>query len=260
MRAHNPAGKTFPPGEERFFARPHDGHGENGAHRGPDRLEGKRVGAVAHEDDTLCAHCVHGAQNGAQIAGIADPVERHPDLAGGGFYGFKPHCLLLENTDNHLRIVTFGDGRQHLFADDENKTAGCDGARGQPLHRLIAAPRFGIEKRADRPAGIERVDHQLLSLGNEGVFAVAILLLRQRANVLDDRIGEAGDFLHLTRPAPLVVMSAHDATQRENSEVDRARPADFSRMISSPDSTRPPSPANVSRIRAWMAKKDARME
>jgi len=35
------------------------------------------------------------------------------------------------------------------------------------------------------------------------------------------------------------------ATQRENSEVESALPADFSRMINSPDSTLPPMPAKV---------------
>ena len=52
----------------------------------------------------------------------------------------------------------------------------------------------------------------------------------------------------------------HSATQRENSEVDSTRPADFSRMTSSPDSTRPPMPAKVSRISVWIAKNEARIE
>ncbi|TWH30803.1 hypothetical protein L611_000300000980 [Aminobacter sp. J15] len=52
----------------------------------------------------------------------------------------------------------------------------------------------------------------------------------------------------------------HSATQRENNEVDSTRPADFSRMTSSPDSTRPPIPAKVSRISVWIAKNEARIE
>ena len=65
----------------------------------------------------------------------------------------------------------------------------------------------------------------------------------------------------LTWPgAPLARCSLIAAIQRENSEVDSARPAAFSRMTSSPDSTVPPMPAKVSRISAWMAKKEARIE
>ena len=63
----------------------------------------------------------------------------------------------------------------------------------------------------------------------------------------------------LTRPT-MRVSASSQATQRENSEVDSARPADFSRMTSSPDSTVPPMPAKASRISAWMAKKEARIE
>ena len=39
-----------------------------------------------------------------------------------------------------------------------------------------------------------------------------------------------------------------------------ARPAAFSRITSSPDSTVPPIPAKTSRISAWIAKNDARIE
>ena len=75
----------------------------------------------------------------------------------------------------------------------------------------------------------------------------------------DDRVGEAGHLLHLPDAAALA-LETHAATQRENSEVDSARPADFSRMTSSPDSMRPPMPAKVSRISAWIAKNEARIE
>ena len=61
-------------------------------------------------------------------------------------------------------------------------------------------------------------------------------------------------------PGAAGAMFAHAAIHREKSEVESARPADFSRMISSPDSTVPPMPAKLSRMSAWMAKNDARME
>src|SRR5690606_1132727 len=105
---------------------------------------------------------------------------------------------------------------------------------------------------------IQRIDDELQPFGKERVLLVAEFLLRQRADVLDDRVGEAGDFLHLADAPDFI--AAHLATQRENKEVESARPADFSRITSSPDSIRPPMPANVSRISAWIAKNDERME
>ena len=60
---------------------------------------------------------------------------------------------------------------------------------------------FGEDQRPDRPAEIERVDDQLQPLGHEGVLLVAEFLQRQRLDVLDQRIGEAGDFLDLARRA-----------------------------------------------------------
>ncbi len=177
---------------------------------------------------------------------------------------FSGSKFLREDADHHLRIVATGDGDQHLFRNFEHRAAGGDRARGDLFHRRIAAPGLGEDQRPDRPAKIERVDDQLQSLGHEGVLLVAKFLLRQRLDVLDQRVGEAGDFLHLPRCAgvPLVHsgLPGIQATQRENSEVESARPADFSRMISSPDSTLPPMPAKVSRIKAWMAKKEARIE
>src|SRR5690606_36938354 len=102
---------------------------------------------------------------------------------------------------------------------------------------------------ADFPAEIERVDDQLQPLGHEGVVLIAEFLQRQRLDVLHQRIGQAGDFLDPADRAASF-MFAHLATHLEKSEVESARPADFSRMISSPDSTVPPMPAKVSRIRA----------
>ena len=94
-----------------------------------------------------------------------------------------------------------------------------------------------------------RVLDAALSRRPEGVLLVAELLERQRAYVLDERVGEAGDLLHLP-DAGMPFGRVHEATHRENREVESARPADCSRMMSSPDSTRPPMPAKLSRIRA----------
>jgi hypothetical protein len=158
---------------------------------------------------------------------------------------------LLEHADHRLRIVAPRDRRQHFLADDEDLRAARLGFRGDILDRLHAARRLGEDQRSNRPALVERVDDELQALGDEQLLLVARFLHVQRADRLHFRIGKAGDFLH----------AAHDcATQRENSEVERARPADFSRMTSSPDSTIPPSPMKVSSINSCMAKNDARIE
>ena len=174
---------------------------------------------------------------------------------------------LREDADDRLRIVAPGDGGQHLLRHFEHRAAGGDRARRDLFDRRVAARRLGEDQRPDRPAEVERVDDQLQPLGHEGVLLVAEFLQRQRLDVLDQRIGEAGDFLDLARRAAgalpahgVSLFGGHAAIQRENSEVDSARPADFSRMISSPDSTVPPMPAKVSRISAWMAKNEARIE
>src|SRR5690606_40013121 len=101
-----------------------------------------------------------------------------------------------------------------------------------------------------------RIDDQLQALGHESALLVAEFLQRQRADILYHGVAEAGDFLDAAGSTSL----GHFATQRENSEVESFRPADFSTITNSPDSTRPPMPANVSRIRACVAKNEARIE
>ncbi len=214
---------------------------------------------VADQDDAPCADRVDGADHGAEIAGVAHPVERHPDLVAARMNVLQRQVTLGEHADHHLRVVAPRDRRQHLFADlpapvppaatvraATFSTAGLPSADLANTSVLIDQPSSSASMTSFSPSAMK------------GVLLVAEFLQRQRLDVLDQRIGEAGDLLDLARRAGAVL--AHAATQRENSEVDSARPADFSRMTSSPDSTVPPMPANASRISAWIAKNDARME
>ncbi len=105
---------------------------------------------------------------------------------------------------------------------------------------------------------MERVDDQLQPFGEERMLLVAKFLQRQRLDVLDQRVGKAGDLLDLARGTR--ARGVHAASQRDNRDVDSARRADFSRMTNSPDSTVPPMPATVSRISAWIAKNEALIE
>ena len=117
----------------------------------------------------------------------------------------------------------------------------------------IALAGLGIDKRLDDPAEIERVDDEFQAFGQKHTLLVAELLQRQGSQILDDRVGQAGDFLDLAGPRDgaavlAVVMSGHLAPQRLNRDVERARPEDRSRRISSPDCTSPPRPVKASRI------------
>ena len=237
-----------------------DRHGEDRAHRGAHRFQRERIGRLADQDDALGADGIDGADDGAEIAGIAHPVERHPDVVVR-----RPDVAqAASGAAAKTPTTTCGLSRRVIAASTFSLTSSTVPPAATVRAATfstggIAARRLGEDQRADRPAEVERVDDQLQALGHEGVLLVAELLQRQRLDVLDQRIGEAGDFLDLARRAA-GAMFAHAAIQREKSEVESARPADFSRMTSSPDSTVPPMPAKVSRISAWMAKKEARIE
>jgi hypothetical protein len=162
---------------------------------------------------------------------------------------------LLEDADHHLRIVAPGDRRDHLLADLEDEPA-LRHRLGRHLFDLrLSLGRLGIDECLDLPTEIERIDHQFQPFRHEGMRLVAMLLLGKRTDILDDRIGEAGDLLHLANARRAVIASlfVHFGTQRLKSEVESALPGlapsrPPSRMMSSPDSTRPPRPRIVSRI------------
>ena len=136
---------------------------------------------------------------------------------------FSGRQLLGEDADHHLRIVAPGDGRQHLFADFQHRPPAAT-VRAATFS-TAGLPRAGLgeDQRPDRPAEIERVDDQLQSFGHEGVLLVAEFLQRQRLDVLDQRVGEAGDFLDLAgrAGAPVVVHVGHPARKQRG----RKRPA-----------------------------------
>ncbi|MNL41702.1 hypothetical protein D3C87_1641240 [compost metagenome] len=166
---------------------------------------------------------------------------------------------MFENADNHLRIVATGNRREDLFGNFQNKATICHRAGGGLLDQWLALGGLGINESADFPSEFQRVYDELQAFGHEDPGRFAVLLVGKRLDILDDRVGERGNFLHLpdlagTRLSEFV---CHWETQRLKSEVDRARPRALpsipvSRMTSSPDSTVPPAPRIVSRISSWM--------
>ena len=205
MRADDQSGKAVAPGEEGVLGGLGHRHGEDRAHRRPHRLDRERIGGFPDQDDAARADSVDGADDGAEVAGVANPVERHPDVAIAGAQLLQREELLGEDADHHLRIVAARDRHQHLLGNLEHGAAGRNGSGGNLFHRRIAAPRLGEDERADRPAEVEGVDDQLEPLGHEGILLVAEFLQRQRLDVLDQRIGEACDLLHLADDARIVV-------------------------------------------------------
>ena len=152
-----------------------------------------------------------------------------------------------------------GNGGEHLLADFEHQAAGGDGARRRLLDQRLALAGLGIDQRLDLPAGFKRIEHQFQPLGHEGAARFPILFLGERLDILDDRIGERGDLLHLPRTARAIMVFGitHHFVQRLKRDVESARAAwsamvGCSRMISSPDSTRPPMPRIVSIINSCM--------
>ena len=133
-------GKFLPPGKELRRRRSRNRNGEDRTHRGPHRLQRERVGGLADQDQPLGADRVDGADDGAEIAGVADTIERHPDIVAGRADVFQRQIFLGEHADHHLRIVAPRDRRQHLLADFEHQPAGRDRAGRGLLHRGIAEP------------------------------------------------------------------------------------------------------------------------
>jgi hypothetical protein len=165
-------------------------------HRCANSFHGERVCRVPDQNDTLRANGVGGAYDRADVAGVAGPVERDPDIVALGPDRRWRGPALFEDSHDHLRIVAPGDGAKHLFRHDQDIRPACKTAGRQCLDSLVALAGLRIDQRANGPAIVHRVDHEFHTLGDEGSGLVAMPLLLQKADILDDRVGEAGDFLH----------------------------------------------------------------
>ena len=171
-----------------------------------------------------------------RLPGIADAVERDPDAAPADRVGLGE--ALAEDAEDALRIVAPGDLLQDRARDLQHGAAGRLGVRAASAPTAASSScAGGVGERVDRPAAVDRVAHQLLALGDEQAGLVALLLLVQGADVLDQRIGEAGHLAEDAGPRDLGARCvAHRAVQRTKREVARCAPP-FSRSASSPAST-----------------------
>ena len=102
-------------------ARARQRHMEDRAHRRPHRLDRKRIDGVADEDDAVRADRIDGADDGAEIAGVADRLQRDPDVARGPADRRERRQPLLEDADHGLRVVAPRDLGEHRFADRDRR-------------------------------------------------------------------------------------------------------------------------------------------
>ena len=134
MRADDHARPALAPLQESFNAHACDRHVKQRAHGGAHRLDRPRIGGLADENDAFRAGAVGGADDGAEIAGITNPVKGDPQIPVLSADCLRLQPALAENADNHLRIVAAGNGGKHLFAGFQNERALCPGAGGHCLH------------------------------------------------------------------------------------------------------------------------------
>ena len=138
----------------------------------------------------LGADRVGGAHDGAEIAGIAHRFQRDPDVVAGRAGWHRRRVSRCSKTPS----TVCGLSRRLIFSSTASLTA----ITLPPLAWAVAASRCtsgwfadraGMDQRADRPAGLDRIGHQLQPLGEEQARFLAVLGERQPADFLDDRIG-----------------------------------------------------------------------
>src|SRR5690606_4292549 len=110
MGADDQSFKTFPPGEEFLLIGLRQRYCEERTHRRPYRLDRERIRAVAHKDHALGANGIRRADDRAEVAGIANPVQRHIDVARRWPDILEWTVALLEHAHYHLRVFAPGDG------------------------------------------------------------------------------------------------------------------------------------------------------
>ena len=138
---------------------------ENGSTVSPTRIDARR------------ADRVDGADDGAEIAGIAHRVERHPDVAGLRLDRRRPAVSRCSKTPTTI----CGLSRRVILASTVSLTSSTVPPRGvrgrrEPRDQRLPGDAARVDQRADRPAGLERVDDELQPLGDEQPARLAVLL------------------------------------------------------------------------------------
>jgi hypothetical protein len=142
---------------------PRHRHREQRTHRRPHGLRPVRVRAARPERDRRGAERQRRAQDGADVARIRDPVQRHAQRPDG-----RVRPALLEHGERARPRAQPRDGRQQLRLE---------------LHAVepAAGRAVALER---RPAGSVRRRQQVLALGDEAARQVAVAPPRELADLL----------------------------------------------------------------------------
>ena len=141
MRADEPRAVALRLRDQPVLAGARERHMEDRAHRRAHGLQPERIAGRADQRHARQAGRVGGADDGAEIAGIAHAVERHPDALAPD-RGFRREALP-EDADDVLRVLAPRDLLQHLRRDFEHRAARrlrlARRARRSPPRRRCAA-------------------------------------------------------------------------------------------------------------------------
>ena len=186
-------------------------HVENRAHRRPNCFDRERIDRLADKDSAARTDGIDGPDDRPEIARIADALERNPYRARARLDRGEGRERLLEHADHGLRVLAARDLLEHGFAHRDHLPAAGMGRRGEPRHERGVGNLCRIEELADRPPRFNGVGDQLQAFGDEQSARLPVLAEGKAADLLHQRIGEAGDVQHFPRDRRALV-SSHPAT------------------------------------------------
>ena len=204
-------------------------HAKHTAHRGPERLGAKGVGAAGREDAAIKSRRIQRAQHRAHVAGVLHVFQQNQPVAHRLRRGGRGH-----GTDRRhaLRRFDLRDGRQHVrrhgIARCLRHKCGQSGVSLQP--RLV-------HKQRAHPVGTGRegFPHHMLAIQEERALAGALPRVAQGAGSLYSRIFETGyRFHHMRSGASMPISQSPVRMVSRTARVRRTRasrtPASSSRM------------------------------
>ena len=194
MRSDHRAGPALHECREIRPARPRQGDVEYRAHRGAHRLARERVDGLSDEDRRLprrprrwCGGSCPDCRGRERFRARPRPRRQSGPIAPSG-------VSLCSKTP----MTVCGLSRRLIFSSTASLVAitspprACVVAARRADEPLVGHP-AGMDEGADRPAGIDRIGDELQPFGNEQAARLAVLGKRQSADILDGRIGKAGD-------------------------------------------------------------------
>ena len=237
---HDPDAAIAKPGQDIAGRRGRQGHREDRAGAGPDRVGVEQVRAGRRRDDRTHPGAVGGPQDGPDVPGLLDPFDDEDQRVVAGIQVGERPCRHPHDEDDPLRTAAERELREHGLAD------GRDRESREPVMRSSAArasspPSRGSQTNAsvDVHPGLERPAHLTGPVDDRQA---------RRVPFAADRGG---------RPPPDArVRLARDQRVRGSSSVHHARPA---ARANQPSSRRRPSAVSRPRSPISTAEKGRRI-